>query len=314
MAPKGAAYREEGTRLFAMSSDVPRCSDGFAAQQEAFNPTEPTSEIQGFTFANKGTHSVFAACEGSFRIEIKHGTRFQDVDQLLGAVMSQLNAAVPAFGERTIKIGEKDHDGNSIAAYIVEEKTAYFYAGEKGELLVNAQISELLAPGQEISGAQFEDFLQIAVAHEFGHALQEKYHDAITALAKDLKGIRDAGFSETPNPKLTALVNASSTDYLRRIQELWQHNAGCTDFEFAAEIWADVFAQSRLKRFDAKSAINADWLSLTLVVSAAASLAANLDEEPPSESNKEKLRNLEGRIHRLHHRKIPYPMHGDRQV
>ena len=68
--PKGAAYREEGTRLFAMSSNATHGTDGFAEHQEAFNPTQPISEIQGVTFVNKGTHSVFTACENAFRIEI----------------------------------------------------------------------------------------------------------------------------------------------------------------------------------------------------------------------------------------------------
>jgi len=294
-----------------MRSDVPCCADGFAAQQEAFNPTEPTSEIQGFTFANNGTHSAFTACEDAFRIEIKHGTRLQDVDQILGAVMSQLNAAVPTFGKRIIKIGERDPDENSIAAYIVEEATAYFYAGEKGELLVNAQISELLAPGQEISGAQFEDFLQLAVAHELGHALQEKCDVFIYELTNDLKEIRANGFSEERSRGLTALIDASSTNYLRLALESWKQKPEYTDYEFASEIWADVFAQSRLRRFDTKKISTDNWESLALVVFAAAKLAVNLDGDLPAESNKEKLQKLEGRIHHLHHRKIPYPMHVD---
>lgn len=306
--PEGAAYREKDKRLFAMAGDGHGSPNNFNPPQERFDPTEATFEMQGFTFINEGNQSVHKSCEDAFRIEIKHGTNRQNVEQLLGAVMSQLSIAVPTDGPRTLKIGWCDIENGAIAEYIHDDNSVNFYADETGELLVNSQISDLLAPGEEVTAAQFEEFLQIAVAHECSHALQGKYHGILQSLANDLEVIREAGKVAEPLPGIEALIGASSTEYLGRAYLLWQRQEpDFTDYHFAAEIWADVLAQSRLKRFDTKAAITPDWLSLTAVISAAASLADDMEGGSSPEDGKEKLEKLQGRIHQLHHRKVPYP-------
>lgn len=306
--PEGAAYREEGQRLFGMSTGASSSSDDFASPKDAFNPTKAVFEMQGFSFTNEGAYSVHKSCEDAFRIEIKHGTHSQDVEQLLSAIMSQLNIALPTDGPRTLKIGWSDFESGAMAEYNPADKSVNFYAHESGRLLVNAQISELLAPGDEVSETQLAEFLQIAVAHECAHALQGTYHRILEALANDFEVIRKKGNVAERLPGIEALIAASSTEYLGRAYRLWQQQEpDFTDYHFAAEIWADVIAQSRLKRFDTKAAIVPDWVSLTAVISTAASIGSDFGAVSSPENGKEKLEKLQGRIHQMHHQRQTYP-------
>jgi len=308
LGPEGAAYREEGKRLFGMPTGVCHSTDDFASPSDAFNPTKAAFEMQGGSFTNKGAYSVHKSCEDAFRIEIKHGTHSQDVEQLLGAIMSQLSIAVPTDGPRTLKIGWSDVESGAMAEYNPADKSVNFYADEVGRLLVNAQIAELLAPGDEVSNTQLAEFLQIAVAHECGHALQGNYHRILEALANDFEAIRKEGQGAERQPGIEALIEASSTEYLSRAYRLWQQqDPEFTNYHFAAEIWADVIAQSRLKRFDTKAAIVPDWVSLTSVISTAASIGGGFESGSSPENGKEKLEKLQGRLHQLHHEKLSYP-------
>jgi len=298
-----AAYREEDTRLYGLPTGS-EPSDSKAARPVIDSSLE-VFDLQGFSFVNKAGHAVHESCDKLLSIQVKHGTWLAHTEQLLGAIMAQIDVVAPSDRAMTIKIGESDPEESAIAEYDSNDDSINFYAGKHGELLVNEQIAALLFPGEKPKDEGLNEFLQIAVAHECGHAFQKSL-PVRRALGTLEVALRDMRASEPScNNLRDYLSRASSTKYLEGMCDLWQATPEYSDFEFACEIWADIFAQTRLKRFDGQA--QGGLKPLQAMITLAEAMTVEPHAPKPPEEVKEHFESLQGHIQQIRHQKISFP-------
>lgn len=296
--PCVAAYREKEQRLFALPASG---KPALQSESPLFNPASRQTEVQGFAFTIEGGHAVHISCENKLRIEIKNGIRQKDVEELLGAVMAQIDAVAVSF-PLTIRIGEQDLLGDdAMAAYFPHDRSINFYASKDGGLLVNSQIADRLQIDEPT--AKLGDFLQVALLHECSHALQQTdvYDALIRNLADDLKAFRTDGFPESSpmTESLETLSHASA--YLKDIRPFWgRPEAEYDDYAFASEIWADIASRVRMGFFNSQAAKTTPWPAFRAMLVVMEALPGNWKKQATHDGS-ERFALLQGRIQRAHH-------------